>query len=402
MGSRQAGVVKPLDIASRVQTAMPKFEQLLGRSASDAVAYHAPGRVNLIGEHTDYNGGYVLPAAIEYGTVALVARRNDGIIRVASTSRQLRVEIEVDRIRPDKANEWANYPLGVIHMLRQYGVEIGGADLLFDGNIPGGGLSSSASLELATAVAMLGAWGQSVDRVELVKLCQKVENEFVGINSGIMDQYAVGMGKEGHALLIDCGAVEHKYVPLSIPGHKIVISNTNKPRELVDSKYNERQAECQAGLRMLKSTLPGIECLADVSVEQFEEHAGSITDPTVRKRVKHVVYEDARVLDAVETLKSGDLGELGRLMIESHNSLRDLYEVTGRELDSLVDEALNIDGVVGSRMTGGGFGGCTVSIVRDDQIEEFARRVSEGYTRTTGLVPEFYVTEAAAGASEVD
>lgn len=402
MGSGQISVVKPLDIASRVKAARSKFEQMLGRSAGDAVAYHAPGRVNLIGEHTDYNGGYVLPAAIEYGTVALVAKRDDGVVRVVSTSRELRVEVRVDGIKPDKANDWANYPLGVVHMLRERGAEIGGADLLFDGNIPGGGLSSSASLELATAVAILGIWDEEMDRVELVKLCQKVENEFVGINSGIMDQYTVGMGKEGHALLIDCGVIKHKYVPLRIPGHKIVISNTNKPRELVDSKYNERQAQCQAGLKMLKAVLPDIEYLAHVSVEQFEEHASSITDPTVRKRVKHVVYENARVLDAVKALENSDLSELGRLMIESHNSLRDLYEVTGKELDSLVDEALKVDGVVGSRMTGGGFGGCTVSLVREDCIEEFTRRVSEGYTKTTGLVPEFYITEAAGGAGKVD
>ena len=324
MGSGQISVVKPLDIASRVKAARSKFEQMLGRSAGDAVAYHAPGRVNLIGEHTDYNGGYVLPAAIEYGTVALVAKRDDGVVRVVSTSRELRVEVRVDGIKPDKANDWANYPLGVVHMLRERGAEIGGADLLFDGNIPGGGLSSSASLELATAVAILGIWDEEMDRVELVKLCQKVENEFVGINSGIMDQYAVGMGKEGHALLIDCGVIKHKYVPLRIPGHKIVISNTNKPRELVDSKYNERQAQCQAGLKMLKAVLPDIEYLAHVSVEQFEEHASSITDPTVRKRVKHVVYENARVLDAVKALENSDLSELGRLMIESHNSLRPL------------------------------------------------------------------------------
>jgi len=395
-------VVKPQDISSRVEAALSKFERTFNRSASDAAVYHAPGRVNLIGEHTDYNGGYVLPAAIEYGTIAVVAVRDDRVVRLASTNRQLRVEVEIDKIRPDKANDWANYPLGVIYMLRRRGIEVGGVDLLFSGNIPGGGLSSSASIELATAVAILGAFDQSMDRVELVKLCQKVENEFVGVNSGIMDQYAVGMGKEGHALLIDCRSVRHKYVPLRIPGYKIVISNTNKPRELVDSKYNERQAECQAGLKALRGVLEKIECLADVSVEQFEQYKGAITDPTVRKRVEHVVYENARVLDAVKALEAGDLEELGKLMIQSHNSLRDLYEVTGKELDSLVEEALKVNGVIGSRMTGAGFGGCTVSIVKKEQIDEFVNRVAEGYTKATGLIPEFYVTEAAGGATRVN
>jgi len=402
MESRRMSVVKPQDISSRVEAALSKFERTFNRSASDAAVYHAPGRVNLIGEHTDYNGGYVLPAAIEYGTIAVVAVRDDRVVRLASTNRQLRVEVEIDKIRPDKANDWANYPLGVIYMLRRRGIEVGGVDLLFSGNIPGGGLSSSASIELATAVAILGAFDQSMDRVELVKLCQKVENEFVGVNSGIMDQYAVGMGKEGHALLIDCRSVRHKYVPLRIPGYKIVISNTNKPRELVDSKYNERQAECQAGLKALRGVLEKIECLADVSVEQFEQYKGAITDPTVRKRVEHVVYENARVLDAVKALEAGDLEELGKLMIQSHNSLRDLYEVTGKELDSLVEEALKVNGVIGSRMTGAGFGGCTVSIVKKEQIDEFVNRVAEGYTKATGLIPEFYVTEAAGGATRVN
>lgn len=402
MESRRMSVVKPQDISSRVEAALSKFERTFNRSASDAAVYHAPGRVNLIGEHTDYNGGYVLPAAIEYGTIAVVAVRDDRVVRLASTNRQLRVEVEIDKIRPDKANDWANYPLGVIYMLRRRGIEVGGVDLLFSGNIPGGGLSSSASIELATAVAILGAFDQSMDRVELVKLCQKVENEFVGVNSGIMDQYAVGMGKEGHALLIDCRSVRHKYVPLRIPGYKIVISNTNKPRELVDSKYNERQAECQAGLKALRGVLEKIECLADVSVEQFEQYKGAITDPTVRKRVEHVVYENARVLDAVKALEAGDLEELGKLMIQSHNSLRDLYEVTGKELDSLVEEALKVNGVIGSRMTGAGFGGCTVSIVKKEQIDEFVNRVAEGYTKATGLTPEFYVTEAAGGATRVN
>lgn len=402
MSSRQSGVVEPLGIDSRVQAALPKFERVFGRNAGEVVAYHAPGRVNLIGEHTDYNGGYVLPAAIEYGTLVLVAPRTDGILRVASTSHDVRVEVEIDKIHSDPKHDWANYPLGVAHFLRKSGIEIGGADLLFDGNIPGGGLSSSASLELAAGVALLGVWGQSMDRVDLVKLCQKVENEFVGVNCGIMDQYAVGMGKEGQALFLDCREVRHRYVPLTIPQYRIVIANTNKPRSLVVSKYNERRSECEAGLEMLKRVLPNIECLADVSVDDFEAHADAITDATIRKRVEHVVYEDARVLAAVRALEGGDLAEFGRLMIQSHESLRDLYDVTGKELDSLVDEALKVDGVIGSRMTGAGFGGCTVSIVREDQIEAFASKVAEGYTKATGLVPEFYVTSAADGARKVD
>jgi galactokinase len=389
MKAKRIGITEPSNIDSRVQSLLAP------------TAYYAPGRVNLIGEHTDYNGGYVLPAAIDYGTIALAARRDDGTVRLVSTSRQVRVALHIDDIRPDPANDWANYPLGVVYKLRKAGIEIGGVDILIDGDIPGGGLSSSASLELATAVALLGVWDQTMDRVDLVKLCQRVENEFVGVNSGIMDQYAVGMGREGHAIFLDCRAIQHRYVPLRLPGFKIVISNTKKPRGLVDSKYNERRSQCEEGLRMLKSVLPNIECLADVSIDEFEAHSAVIDDPIIRNRVEHIVYENARVLSAVTALEAGDLDEFGRLMVESHNSLRDLYEVTGIELDSLVEEALKIEGVVGSRMTGAGFGGCTVSIVEQGQIEEFARRVAEGYTRTTGLTPEFYVTGAADGARRI-
>lgn len=401
MKAKRIGITEPSDIRSRVQSLLVPFSELFDRSASEATAYYAPGRVNLIGEHTDYNGGYVLPAAIGYGTIALASPRDDGLVRLASMNRQLRVALSVDDIGPDPTNEWANYPLGVVYMLREAGIEIGGVDMLFDGNIPGGGLSSSASIELAAAVALLGVWNGSMDRVDLVKLCQRVENEFVGVNSGIMDQYAVGMGQEGQVIFLDCKTVRHKYVPLRIPGYTIVISNTKKRRGLVDSKYNERRSECEAGLKMLKKALPNIECLADVSTEAFEAHSGVISNPVVRRRVEHVVYENARVLAAVAALESCDLGEFGRLMVESHNSLRDLYEVTGIELDSLVEEALKIGGVVGSRMTGAGFGGCTVSIVKRDRIEEFAGRVAEGYTKTTGLIPEFYVTGAAGGAHRI-
>ncbi len=401
MKAKRIGVREPSSIDSRVHSLRAPFSEMFDRSPSEATAYYAPGRVNLIGEHTDYNGGYVLPAAIDYGTVALASRRDDGVVRFVSTSRQVKVAVHVDEIRSDPANDWANYPLGVVYKLRKAGVEVGGVDMLIDGDIPGGGLSSSASLELATAVALLGVWDQTMDRVDLVKLCQRVENEFVGVNSGIMDQYAVGMGKAGHAVFLDCGKVQHRYVPLRLPGYRIVISNTKKPRHLVDSKYNERRAQCEQAVRMLKSVLPNIECLADVSIDEFEAHSGVIDDLVVRSRAEHIIYENARVLSAVTALEAGDLDEFGRLMAESHNSLRDLYEVTGIELDSLVEEALKVEGVVGSRMTGAGFGGCTVSIVKQDQIEEFARRVAEGYTKTTGLTPEFYVTGAADGARRI-
>lgn len=398
MKAKRMSVTEPRDIDSRARSLVVAFSELFDRDPGEATAYYAPGRVNLIGEHTDYNGGYVLPAAIDYGTIALASRRDDGLIRLISMNRQLRVTLSIDDIRPDPANDWANYPLGVFCKLREAGIQVGGADLLFDGDIPGGGLSSSASIELAAAVALLGVWNQSMDRVDLVKLCQKVENEFVGVNSGIMDQYAVGMGRKGKAVFLDCRIVRHRYVPLSIPGYKIVIANTKKRRGLVDSKYNERRSECEAGLTMLKKALPSIEYLADVSIEEFEAHSNVISDPIVRKRVEHVVREDARVLSAVAAMESGDLEEFGRLMVQSHNSLRDLYEVTGTELDSLAEEAMKVEGVVGSRMTGAGFGGCTVSIVKQDRIEEFTQRVAEGYTKTTGLVPEFYVTGAAEGA----
>jgi galactokinase len=251
------------------------------------------------------------------------------------------------------------------------------------------------------AVALDSIFGLGIDRVEMVKLCQKAENEFVGLNCGIMDQYACGMGKEGHAIFLDCKTIQHEYVPLDLKGRKLVIANTNKRRGLTDSKYNERRAECEFALSQLKANLPDAACLGDISIEEFEANSGLITNPLALKRARHIIYEDARVKKSVELLKSGELLAFGELMKQAHESMRDDFEATGPELDALVEEAWKTPGVVGARMTGAGFGGCAVAIVDEDAIESFKKEVGEGYTKRIGLVPDFYIADVGDGTHKL-
>jgi galactokinase len=368
---------------------------------SDIRAFFTPGRVNIIGEHIDYNGGFVFPCALDFGTYAVVRKRNDRKARFATMNFDLEVTVDLDNIVYDEAHDWVNYPKGVIKMYEEIGPKVPGFDVLYYGDIPNGsGLSSSASLEVLTATLINVLAGGDIAPIQLVQLSQKAENEFVGVNCGIMDQFAVGMGKEDHAILLDCNTLEYQYVPFKLDGVKIVIANTKMRRGLADSKYNERRSECEEALHDLQDVLK-IDYLCDMDEATFDQHAEHINNPIARNRAQHAVYENQRVLKCVDALKKGDLETVGNLLYASHDSLRDLYEVTGKELDIMVEEAKKISGVLGSRMTGAGFGGCTVSLVEDEQVDTFIKNVGENYQKRTNLEPEFYVANVGQGAYEV-
>ncbi|GGJ17529.1 galactokinase [Paenibacillus hunanensis] len=365
--------------------------------------FHAPGRVNLIGEHIDYNGGYVLPAALEFGTALAVRANTDGMIRLASVNfPELEGEFEVDSIGSDHTGEWMDYPLGVMTVLKQKGTLLSsGYDLLFFGNIPNGsGLSSSASIEVVTGYAMLSMEQGHIDTVEIAVLSQKAENEFVGVNCGIMDQFAVANGLKDHAILLMCDTLEYKHVPFRTGQYRIVIGNTNKRRGLVDSKYNERRSQCEAALSALQPHVENLNYLAQLTPQQFDLLQVQIEDAIVRDRARHVVEENARVLASTQALQEDDLQRFGELMNASHESLRDLYEVSCEELDVMVEEARRISGTIGSRMTGAGFGGCTVSLVHEDSVETFLQEVGAAYEERTGLKADFYVCSAGDGVTE--
>ncbi|GMQ60849.1 galactokinase [Vallitalea maricola] len=378
-----------------------KFVELYGGEEGNVKKFFAPGRVNLIGEHIDYNGGYVFPCALDFGTYAAARKRDDGRVRFATLNFDLRVEIDVDDIRYKEEDDWTNYPKGVIKEFIDKGHEVGGFDILYYGNIPNGsGLSSSASLEVLTAVVVNELFDCKEDLVEMVKMSQRAENQFVGVNCGIMDQFASGMGKLNHAILLDCETLDYEYVPLKLDGYKIVIGNTKKRRGLADSKYNERRSECQYALECIQKELD-IKNLCEMDVETFDKYKHLIGKDIPRDRAKHAVEENVRVKEAVEALNDGDIITFGKLMNASHESLRDLYEVTGGELDTMVEEARKIEGTIGSRMTGAGFGGCTVSIVKEDSVDEFIRVVGKNYEDRIGLVPEFYVANVGDGAGRI-
>jgi len=363
--------------------------------------FFSPGRVNLIGEHTDYNGGYVFPCALSFGTYLMARKNQSRLVRFATTNFDHRGEVNLDAPFEKEGKSWINYPVGVLNELRKTTREIEGLDLLYSGDIPNGaGLSSSASIEMVTAFAMNQIFGFGLDRMELVKLSQKAENIFVGVNCGIMDQFASGMGAAGHALFLNCDTLDYEKVPLNLEGMKIVIANTNKRRGLADSKYNERRAQCEAAVEALRSGKE-IRNLSDLSLEEFNTYSHLISDEIVRKRARHVITENNRTLTAIEALSQGDVESFGKLMNQSHDSLRDDYEVTGKELDALVEEARKIEGTIGSRMTGAGFGGCTVSIVKEEAVESFIREVGTAYQDRTGLKADFYVAEIGDGSKEI-
>jgi galactokinase len=389
-------------LPAEIAALFDQFTNRYGGDASDVRVFFAPGRVNLIGEHVDYNGGMVFPAALTVGTWLLIRKRTDDQLLFASTNFDTFVKSSTKDLVYKQEDDWANYPKGVIRELQKLQVEVTGAECLYFGNIPNGaGLSSSASIELVTSLAFASLAGANIDTVELVKLSQRAENQFVGVNCGIMDQFAVGMGKQDHAILLNCDTLAYEHVPLKIDGYRLVITNTNKRRGLADSKYNERRSECEAGLAYLQTVLPNITCLADVTPDMLREHRYVIKDPTVLKRVTHVVEEIDRVKQAVVALRAGNLKRFGELMFASHDSLRDQYDVTGLELDTLYEEAKKIPGCIGTRMTGAGFGGCTVSLVEETQIERFQTEVAKHYTEKTGLTPTFYVVGIGDGVKEM-
>ena len=369
--------------------------------AAQTHAYFSPGRVNLIGEHTDYNGGHVFPCAISLGTYALVAPRTDGISRLYSMNlpEQGVVQFPMHGAVKSDAYGWANYPIGVVRMMEDAGHRAAhGFDIVLYGTLPNGaGLSSSASIEVLMAVILNDELNLGIDMVELVKFSQKAENEFVGMNCGIMDQFAVGMGKKDCAILLDCNTLSYRYSKLALDGCSIVITNTNKTHSLVTSAYNERRAQCESALKALQKVKP-IKALGELTNAEFDAIASAIPDPVERRRARHAVYENNRTLEAVKALEANDVKRFGELMNASHVSLRDDYEVTGPELDTLAELAWQQDGVLGSRMTGGGFAGCTVSIVRDAAIPAFEKNVGDAYTAKIGYAPSFYVANIADGA----
>ncbi len=373
------------------------FADLYGIQGNVPVLFFAPGRVNLIGEHTDYSGGFVLPCAIQYGTYLLIRKTDDNLIKLASVNNPEKTFIPVTDHFSKQAVRWFNYPLGVFEQFVEKSIPVGGMELLFYGDIPANaGLSSSASIEVVTAFALNHILNGGLALLDLVKMSQKAEHIFAGVNCGIMDQFAVGMGKANHAIFLNCNNLEYKHVPITLSGYKLIIANTNKPRSLADSKYNERVAECQLAVAFLAERF-SINKLGDLGYPQFFKAQDVIPDEVIRKRARHVISENQRVLASVASLLKNDLAQFGALMNASHDSLRDNYEVTGFELDTLVEEACKIPGVLGSRMTGAGFGGCTVSLVRDDVIPAFIEKVGTEYKTKTGLTADFYVAEIGDG-----
>lgn len=382
---------------------LKKFNEKFGYE-KDVRVFFSPGRVNLIGEHTDYNGGHVFPCALSFGTYGAISQRNDKIVRMYSENFEDKgiISFEIDNLKNEEEHDWANYPKGVIDVLRKHGYDVNqGFDMLVYGNIPNGaGLSSSASLELLMAVMMNDIHKFNIDRVELVKYCQEAENNFIGVNCGIMDQFSIGMGQDSSAILLDCNTLDYKYSTVDLKDEVIVIANTNKRRGLADSKYNERRSECEEALKELQTELK-ISTLGELTEDEFEKNKHLIKSDIRAKRAKHAVYENQRTLKAVKALEDNDIETFGKLMNQSHNSLRDDYEVTGKELDTLVDLASKHEGTVGARMTGAGFGGCTVSIVKRNNVDDFINNVGKQYKEIIGYDADFYVANIGAGTREI-
>ena len=391
-----------------IKQLISEFISVFGGSEEGIRVFASPGRVNLIGEHTDYNGGCVFPAALTMKTTIVMRKRNDNILRLKATDLDGIVEADITKLDSYRGIPWGDYQLGVAYMLSEAGYDICGADMLYDDTVPhGGGLSSSAAIEVSTALCFAtlsnekNGIAKPVDMIEMAKIAQRAEHEYAGVNCGIMDQFASAMGKKDHAIFLNCKNLDYKLVPLELGERKIIISNTCKKHALGASKYNERRAECEKGLAILQTAMPQKTCLGDITEAEFAAHAHLIDDEVIARRVRHVIGENARVHKAVKALSAGDIKEFGALMNASHDSLRHDYEVTGFELDTMVDEARKIGGVLGSRMTGAGFGGCTVSIVENAAVDTFIAEVGKNYEAATGIKPSFYVTETGDGGKEI-
>lgn len=366
---------------------------------SDARVYRAPGRVNLIGEHTDYNEGFVFPAAINLYSRVAIAPRLDRKIQVYSENFSESVEFDLDETDPRAAGHWSDYVRGVAMTIDRGGHRLRGANILIRGEIPtGAGLSSSASLEVAAGYALMKNSDLAVDLVELARLAQRAENEFVGARCGIMDQFIACLGRAGHALRLDCRSLDYRLVPISEDA-RLVVCNTMVKHELAHGEYNQRRAECEEGVRSLAEKLPGILALRDVTIADLDRQVGFLSE-VIYKRCRHVITENARVIDAAAALSCNDLIEFGRLMYESHRSLREDYEVSSPELDTMVRLAREAEGVYGARMTGGGFGGCTINLVRADKVDDFKRLITAGYEQATGIAPEIYFSTAVSGVEQ--
>jgi galactokinase len=366
-------------------------------------SYFAPGRVNLIGEHIDYNGGLVMPCAITYGTYLLLAPNNDQVFRLRSLNFEASLEIDIRKEGYSKmGTNWYNYPLGVIDRLIKAGHIPEGVDMMFWGNIPiGSGLSSSASIEVVTAFALNELMDTGISRLDLVKLTKDVENIFIGLNSGIMDQFAVAFGQKDKAIQLNCDTLDYALVDCSLGDHLLAIINTNKLRALAESKYNERVMECNEALKALQSALP-VQYLCDIDADDFTRHQHLISNDIVRKRGKHVVEENARVRQAAGALAAGDLAAFGQLMYASHDSLRQLYEVSGKELDTIVDYCITNRQVAGARMTGAGFGGCAIALVRKDGFDIFSAGLIQYYRERIGYTPSVYSSSIGDGVKALD
>ncbi len=390
-GARNGGSMKEM--------VLNKFGEVFGETEG-VKAYFAPGRVNLIGEHTDYNGGHVFPCALTIGTYGAARKRNDNKLRFYSMNFEKLgvIESSLEELVPSKEAGWTNYPKGVMWAFGEKGMKVPfGMDLLLYGNIPNGsGLSSSASVEVLTGYILRDFFGFEVSNQDLALIGQYAENHFNKVNCGIMDQFAIAMGKKDNAIFLDTADLSYTYAPIALAGAKIVIASSNKKRGLGDSKYNERRSECETALAELQQVVQ-IGSLGDLDEETFEKYQSAIKDEVRRKRAKHAVCENQRTVRAVEALKANDVALFGRLMNDSHVSLRDDYEVTGIELDTLVEEAWKVEGVIGSRMTGAGFGGCTVSIVKDEAIDSFIEKVGSAYEEKIGYGADFYVVEIGDG-----
>jgi len=383
------------------RTLLQNFQSVYPDNHHEVRIYFSPGRVNLIGEHTDYNGGYVFPCALSFGTYLVMAPNDTNKVRFATGNFDVRHEQNVNALNKKIDQLWINYPMGVMYEFITRGYAIPGIDLYFYGNVPNGaGLSSSASIEVVTATAMNDFLHAKIGGVDIALLCQHAENHFVGVNCGIMDQFASAMGKKDHAIYLDCNTLDYQLVPLVLKGYKLVIANTNKRRGLADSKYNERRRECDQAVAEISRVKP-IKYLCELTVEEFNQLQGAISDDTVRRRARHAISENERTGKAVQLLREGDLAGFGQLMNASHDSLRYDYEVTGVELDTLVEEARKIPGVIGSRMTGAGFGGCTVSLVKEEAVNELIEKVGKGYHAVTSLKADFYVAEVGDGARRI-
>ncbi len=385
------------------ETVLKKFAEVFGDTEGVSV-YFAPGRVNMIGEHTDYNGGHVFPCALTIGTYAAARKREDDKLRFYSMNFENLgvIESSIVDLKPEKEAGWTNYPKGVMWAFEKRGFKMpGGLDIVLNGNIPNGsGLSSSASLEVLTGYLLRDLFGFDVTNVDLALIGQYSENNFNGMNCGIMDQFASAMGKKNNAIFLDTADLSYEYAPLVLEGAKIIVTNSKVKHQLVDSEYNVRRSECEKALEELQMVI-GIGGLGDLSEEQFEEYKSAIKDEVRVRRAKHAVYENQRTIRAVEALKNNDIKLFGELMNASHVSLRDDYQVSCGEIDILVEEAWKIPGVIGSRITGGGFGGCTVSIVKDEAVEEFKEKIGAAYQEKTGKQADFYVVEIGDGPSKL-